>query len=131
MIICWMSTMWWFHSPCYWNVWVFSSSFWFIFNHLCTNHYHASSTVFFSPLNVYFLLLTMCVHSLAMCASHNNSSVSSCTWLRFFISSTHHSLYTFVISWFVANDNFFVLGLLCCCWLSFCSHESSLHRVLT
>ncbi len=29
----------------------------------------------------------------------------------------------------MVDDNFFILGLLCYCWLSFCSHESSLHRV--
>ncbi len=34
------STRWWFHSSCYSNVCVFSFSFWFIFYHLCTYHYH-------------------------------------------------------------------------------------------
>jgi hypothetical protein len=51
------------------------------------------------------------------------------TWSRFLISSTHHNLCTFVTSWFVAKDNFFVLGLLCYYWLSFCSHESFVHRI--
>jgi hypothetical protein len=44
------NTRWSFHSPCYWNMWVSSFSFWFILDNLCTNHYHhASSMVFFSP----------------------------------------------------------------------------------
>jgi hypothetical protein len=76
-----MNTRQWLHSPYYWNIWVFSFSFWFIFYRLCENHYRASSTIFFSPLNVYFSLLTMCVHSLVMCANHNNSSVGCYTWL--------------------------------------------------
>jgi hypothetical protein len=46
-------------------------------------------------------------------------------------SSTHCSYCTFVTSQFVANDNSFVLGLLCYHWLSFRNHESSLHRVFT
>jgi hypothetical protein len=33
----------------------------------------------------------MCIHSPATCASHNDSSANCCTWLKFFISSTHHS----------------------------------------
>ncbi len=66
-IICWAGTMQWFHSPCYWNVWVFSFLFWFIFYHFCTKHYCTSSTIFFSLLNACFLLLTTHVHSLAVC----------------------------------------------------------------
>jgi len=31
----------------------------------------------------------------------------------------------------VVDDNYFVLGLLCYHWLSFCGHESFLHRVFT
>jgi len=76
-----MNTRQWLHSPYYWNIWVFSFSFWFIFYRLCKNHYRASSTIFFSPFNAYFSLLTMCVHSLVMCANHNNSSMGCCTWL--------------------------------------------------
>ncbi len=30
-----MNTKRWFHSPCYWNVWVFSFSYWFIFFTIC------------------------------------------------------------------------------------------------
>jgi len=89
-IIRWMNIRWWLHSPCYWDAWVSSFLFWFIFYYLCTNHYHASSTVFFSPLNACLLLLITHVHNPAMCISHNNSS-TCCTWLGFLISSTHHS----------------------------------------
>ncbi len=56
MIIHWANTMWWLHSPYYWNMWVFSFSFCFIFYHLCTNHYCVSSTVFFSPLMLFFTI---------------------------------------------------------------------------
>ncbi len=38
---------------------------------------------------------------------------------------------TSITSQFVADDNSFVLGLLCYRWLSFCSYESSLHMVFT
>ncbi len=65
--------------------------FLFIFDCLCLNHYRMSSTVFFSPLNVRFLISTTHVHSLATCVSHNNFSVNYCTWSGFPISSTHHS----------------------------------------
>ncbi len=85
--------------------------------------------VFFSPLDVCFLLLTTHVHSFASCTSYNDSSIGCCTWSGFFISSTHHSQCTSVISQFVVDDNFFILGLLCYCWFSFCSHESFLHKV--
>ncbi len=47
--------------------------------------------VFFIPCDACFLLSTTCVHSLATCTSHNNFLASCCTWLRFLISSTHHS----------------------------------------
>ncbi len=78
----------WFHSPCHWNVWVSSFSFWFIFDYLHTNHYCASSTILFSPFDACFLLLK----SMSItCASHSNSSAGYCTWLGFFFSSTHHS----------------------------------------
>jgi hypothetical protein len=39
-----------------------------------------SLVVLFSPFNVCFLLLTMCVHSPAMCASHSDSLVGYYTW---------------------------------------------------
>jgi hypothetical protein len=81
----------WLHSLYYWNVWVFSFLFRFIFDYLSKNHYHASSTIFFSPLDACFLLLTMRVHSLATCASHSTSLMGYCTWLGFFSFSTHHS----------------------------------------
>jgi hypothetical protein len=42
----------------------------FIFYHLCTDHYYASSTVFFSPVDVHFPLLTTCVRNPATCKSH-------------------------------------------------------------
>jgi len=32
----------WLHSLCYWNIWVFSLSFWFIFYYLCIDLYHTS-----------------------------------------------------------------------------------------
>jgi hypothetical protein len=68
-----------------------SFSFWFIFYRLCTNHYCMSSMVFFNPLNVCFLLSTMRVHNPTTYTSHSNSSMGYSTWLRFFISSTHHN----------------------------------------
>ncbi len=37
-IIRWTSIRWWFHSPCYWYVWLFSFLIWFIFYCLCTYH---------------------------------------------------------------------------------------------
>jgi hypothetical protein len=128
-IICWAGTRQWFHSPCYWNVWVISFLFWFIFYHFCTEHYCTSSTIFFSLFNACFLLLTTHVQSLAVCINHNDSSTGCYIWSGFFIFSIHHSYCTFVINRFVENDNFFVLGLLCYYWLSFRSHESSLHSV--
>jgi hypothetical protein len=48
--------------------------FYSFFNRLCTNHYHASPTILFSPFNTYFLV-----------------STGYCTWSNFLISSTHHS----------------------------------------
>jgi hypothetical protein len=81
----------WLHSPCYWDVWVYSFLFWFIFYHLCTNHYHTSLVVFFSPLDACFLLLTTHVHNLVACTSHNDFLASCCTWSKFLIFSTHHS----------------------------------------
>jgi len=90
-IICWMSTMWWLHSPCYWNVWVSSFLFWFIFNCLCINHFHMSLVIFFSPFNACFLLLIVHVCSLVACISHKDSSITYYTCLGFLISSTHQS----------------------------------------
>ncbi len=130
-IIHWASTKWWFHSSCYWDVWVLSWSFWFIFYCLCIDHYCTSLAVFFIPLDAYFLLLIAHVHNLATCTSHNDSLAGCCTWLRFLISSTHRSWCTSVTSWFVADDNSFVLGLLCYRWSSSCSQRSYLHRVFT
>jgi len=127
MIICWACTRWWLHSLCYWNIWVFSISFWFIFYHMCTYHYHMS----FSPFDVCFLLLIVHLHNPTMCVNHNNFSTGCCTWPKFFIFSTQHNYCTYVTNWFVANDSSFILGFLCYRWLSFCSHESSLHKVLT
>jgi hypothetical protein len=69
-----------FQSPCYWNTWVRSFSFWFNLDNLCTNHYHASSMVFFNPLDVCFSWSTMCVHNLIACANHNNSSIGYLIW---------------------------------------------------
>jgi len=46
-------------------------------------------------------------------------------------SSTAILLCIFVTSWFVTSDSSFLLGLLCYGWLSFCNHESSLHKVFT
>jgi hypothetical protein len=97
-----------FHSPCYWNMWVPSFSFWFIIDNLCTKHYHASSMVFFSPLHVCLSLSTMCVYNFKMYANHSNSSIGYYIWLGFFISSTHHNYCTCITNSFVANDNVFV-----------------------
>jgi hypothetical protein len=63
------------------------------------------------------------------CTSHNDFSVGCCTWLGFFVSPTHLSQCTFITSWFVTDDNSFILGFLCYHWLSFRHHESSLHKV--
>jgi hypothetical protein len=108
---------------------VFSFSFWFIHGRLCTDHYHAPLVIFFSPLNVHFPLLITCVHNLAMCISHNNFSVCYCTWLGFFISSTHHSYYTSVINQFVSNNCFLILGFFCYRWLSFRNLRFYMQRV--
>ncbi len=81
----------WLHSSYYWNVWVFSISFLFIFYGLCIDLYHTPSMIFFSPLNACFSLLTMCVHSSTTCTSHNDFLMGCCTWSRFFISFAHHS----------------------------------------
>jgi hypothetical protein len=89
MIICWTSTKWWFHSFYYWNMWLFSLSFWFIFDRLCINNYCVSLTIFFSFLNACFLLLTMHIHSLTTCASHNDSLTCYYIWSRFLISFIH------------------------------------------
>jgi len=80
MIIHRMNNRWWFHSPCCWEIWVFSFPFRFIYDHLCTNHYCKSLAIFFSPLNVCFLLSTTCVHSHAACTNHIDSSTDYCTW---------------------------------------------------
>jgi len=88
----------------------FHFAFWFIFDRLCTYHYHRLSLVFFNPFNSCFLLSTLLVHSLVMCASHIESSTCYCIWLGFLISSTHHSYCTCIISWFVIDDNSFVIG---------------------
>ncbi len=53
-IICWTSIKQYLHSPCYWDVWVFSFAFWFISDRLCIDHYRASSVVLFSPLDACF-----------------------------------------------------------------------------
>jgi hypothetical protein len=86
-----MNIMQWFHPPCYWDVWMFSFSFWFIFYRSCTYHYCTLSTVFFNPLDVYFSLSIACVHNLVVCTSHNDFSVGCYIWSGFLISSTHHS----------------------------------------
>jgi len=91
MILYRMNIRWWLHSFYYWNVWVFPFSFWFFFNHLCIDHYHVSSMVMFSPLDVHFQLLTMCVQSPRTFAGHNDFLVGCCTWSRFIIFSTYHS----------------------------------------
>ncbi len=66
-----------------------------------------------------------------MCVNYSNFSAGCLLHLVwFFISSTHNSYCTYIISQFVTNDSSFVLGLLCYCWLSFHSYESSLHKSL-
>jgi hypothetical protein len=92
-------------------------------------HYCVPLAVFFSPLDVHFLLLIACIHNLVACVSHNDSSMNCYIWSRFFIFSTHHSYCASIISWFVADDYFFILSLLCYRWLSFCSLGSYLHKV--
>ncbi len=79
-ILCWTNVRWWFHSLCYWDIWVFSFSFWFIFYRSYIDHYRASLTIFFSLVNAYLSILIMYVHSPIMCASHSNSSMGHCTW---------------------------------------------------
>jgi hypothetical protein len=46
-----------FHSTCYWDIWVFSFPFWFIFDRLYINHYCTSLTIFFNPLVAYFFIV--------------------------------------------------------------------------
>ncbi len=53
-IIHWASTKWWFHSSCYWDVWVSSFLLWFIFYHLCTNQYCASLAASLVPSMLVF-----------------------------------------------------------------------------
>jgi len=77
--------------PCYWDIWVSSFSFWFIFYRLCINHYCMSLMVFFSPFDVGFLLLTTHLHNLTMCISHSDFLTGCYVWLGFLISSTHQS----------------------------------------
>jgi hypothetical protein len=89
IITCWVSIRKWLHSPCYWNVWLSSFSFWFIFYHLCTDHYCASLTIFFSLFDACFLLLTTCVHNLVVCTNHSNSSMGCYIWSGFFIFLPH------------------------------------------
>jgi hypothetical protein len=77
MILCWANTKWWFHSLWYWKVWVFSFLFWFIFDHLCIDHYHASLAVFFNPFNVCFSLFTVSapkLHNKLKCESKVKTS---------------------------------------------------------
>jgi hypothetical protein len=81
--------------------------FWFIFYHLCIDHYRVSSTIFFSPLDVCFLLLITHVHNLTMCTSHNDFSTGCCTWSRFLIFFTNYSQCTSITSWFVEDDSSF------------------------
>jgi hypothetical protein len=131
-ILGWTNIRWWFHSLCYWNIWMPSFLFWFILDRLCIDHNnHASSMVFFNPLDVYFSLLTVCVHSVATCASKNDFSVGYCTWLG--SSSLPHIIASAPLSTsqFMTNDNFLVVGLLCYCWSSFCSHGFYLHKVFS
>ncbi len=49
-ILCQTNIRQWFHSPSYWNIWMFTFSFWFIFYHLWIDHYCLSLAIFFSPL---------------------------------------------------------------------------------
>ncbi len=44
------------HFHCYWDVWMSSFSFWFIFYYLCINYYHMSLAIFFNPFDACFLL---------------------------------------------------------------------------
>jgi hypothetical protein len=90
-ILCWMNTRWWFHSPCHWDILLFSFLLWFTFDHLCIDHYYVSLAIFFSPFDAYFSLLTTCVHTLAISANQSDFLVSYYIWSRFFIPSTHHN----------------------------------------
>jgi hypothetical protein len=128
MILRWTKINRWLHSPCYWNVWVFSFSFWFIPSCLCTYHYYASLVFFFNPCDVHFSLSTTYVHSLVACASHSDSSASYYTWSRLFslphiVASAPLSLVdlwqmtTFVF--FVIIDHHFVASGHICIGLGF------------
>jgi hypothetical protein len=60
-IIRWTNIRRWLHSLCYWDVWVFSFLFWFIFDCLLINHYCVSLVVFFSPIQCLCLMIdNMC-----------------------------------------------------------------------
>jgi len=124
-IIRWTNTRRWFHSPCYRDVWMFS----FIFYCLCIDHYHASLAIFFSPLNVYFLLLITHVHSLATFVRHNDFSTNYYTLSSYFPHIIANAPSSLADLWQTIALSF--LGLLCYCWLSFHSHRSYVHRAFT
>jgi len=61
MIMHWTNIRWWLHSLCYWNVWVISFLFWFIFDRLFIDHYCVSLVFFFSPTQCLCLIIdNMC-----------------------------------------------------------------------
>jgi hypothetical protein len=126
MIIHWANNKQWLHSFCYWDIWVFSFSFWFIFNSLCTNHYRPSSMVFFNPLDAGFLLLTTCTHRHEMCASHIDFStiIALGQGLSFFphiiinaplslIDCGRWQLFHFRSSFFIINCHFVAMSPFC------------------
>jgi hypothetical protein len=46
----------WFHSPCYKDIWLSPSSFWFLFNFLCTWQYSSPLAELHGTFNAYILL---------------------------------------------------------------------------
>jgi hypothetical protein len=46
----------WFYSPCFRNLWLFPSLFWFLFNFLCTCQYNLPLANLLGTFNVYILL---------------------------------------------------------------------------
>jgi hypothetical protein len=54
MILRRTSTKWWFHPPCYWNVWVSSFSFWFIFDG-CKFFKVYQNLITLSPFSAFFI----------------------------------------------------------------------------
>jgi len=101
-IVCGMHTMKWLHSHAIKTFGYCYSRFNLLFTSYseATKAHHQQS---FLSCGAYFLLLTMCVHSPPMCASHCDSSTCYCVWEAFLIRVSHYNQCTFIASQFVAD----------------------------